>query len=110
MSGVTPQDRVGFIGKNIPEYFTLIYGAAKVNAVTVAVNWRLRHPRWRTSSTTPRPRWWSSKAEFLDHLAKMELPSNPLIIVVVATATNVSYTDWIDGRVDRRSELPDRTR
>ncbi|MEZ5342057.1 MAG: AMP-binding protein [Acidimicrobiales bacterium] len=43
-SGVGSQDRVGFIGKNVPEYFTLFFGAAKVNAVTVAVNWRLAPP------------------------------------------------------------------
>ena len=43
-SGVGSQDRVGFIGKNIAEYFTLTFGAAKINAVTVAVNWRLAPP------------------------------------------------------------------
>ena len=43
-AGVGSQDRVGFIGKNIPEYFTLTFGAAKINAVTVAVNWRLAAP------------------------------------------------------------------
>ena len=43
-AGLESQDRVGFIGKNIPEYFTLTFGAAKVNAVTVAVNWRLAPP------------------------------------------------------------------
>ena len=32
-AGVGSQDRVGFIGKNIPEYFTLTLGAGKVNAV-----------------------------------------------------------------------------
>ncbi|MDG2261374.1 MAG: AMP-binding protein, partial [Actinomycetota bacterium] len=42
--GVGSQDRVGFIGKNIAEYFTLTYGAAKINAVSVAVNWRLAPP------------------------------------------------------------------
>ena len=40
-AGVGNQDRVGIIAKNIPEYFTLTYGAAKINAVSVAVNWRL---------------------------------------------------------------------
>jgi len=37
-AGVGSQSRVGFIGKNIAEYFTLVFGAAKINAVTVAVN------------------------------------------------------------------------
>ncbi|MGI8331241.1 long-chain-fatty-acid--CoA ligase [Actinomadura scrupuli] len=33
--------RVGYLGKNAPEYFDLLFGAAKIGAVTVPVNWRL---------------------------------------------------------------------
>ena len=40
-AGVQPQERVAFLDKNGPEYFEVLYGAAKVNAVTVGVNWRL---------------------------------------------------------------------
>jgi acyl-CoA synthetase (AMP-forming)/AMP-acid ligase II len=36
-------DRVAFVGKNSPAYFEVLFGAAKLSAVTVAVNWRL-HP------------------------------------------------------------------
>ncbi|GAC1605746.1 MAG: fatty acid--CoA ligase [Acidimicrobiales bacterium] len=39
--GVRPQDRVAFLDKNTPEYFDAIFGAAKLNAVLCAVNWRL---------------------------------------------------------------------
>ena len=42
--GVDPQDRVAFLDKNGPEYFDVLIGAAKVNAVDVAVNWRLAAP------------------------------------------------------------------
>jgi acyl-CoA synthetase (AMP-forming)/AMP-acid ligase II len=42
--GVGPQDRVAFLDKNGPEYFEVAFGAAKVNAVLVAVNWRLAPP------------------------------------------------------------------
>lgn len=36
-------DRIAFVGKNSPAYFEVLFGAAKLGAVTVAVNWRL-HP------------------------------------------------------------------
>jgi long-chain acyl-CoA synthetase len=39
--GVHAQDRVVILDKNGPEYFELLFGAGKVNAVLVAVNWRL---------------------------------------------------------------------
>ena len=39
--GVGPQDRVAYLGKNLPAFFDLFFGAAKLNAVTVPVNWRL---------------------------------------------------------------------
>ena len=42
--GVEAQDRVAYLDKNTPEYFTYLFGASKLNAVTVAVNWRLAAP------------------------------------------------------------------
>src|SRR4051794_36306047 len=42
--GVTEHDRIAFIDKNGPEYFEFLFGGAKLNAVTVGVNWRLAPP------------------------------------------------------------------
>ena len=39
--GVGPQDRIAYLDKNAPEYFLYLFGGAKLNAVSVAVNWRL---------------------------------------------------------------------
>jgi len=39
--GVRAGDRVSYVGKNAPEYFDLLFGAAKLGAVIVPVNWRL---------------------------------------------------------------------
>jgi acyl-CoA synthetase (AMP-forming)/AMP-acid ligase II len=39
--GLRAGDRIAYIGKNTPEYFELLLGAAKVGVVTVAINWRL---------------------------------------------------------------------
>ena len=42
--GVGPGDRIAYLDKNTPEYFMHLFGGAKVNAVSVAVNWRLAPP------------------------------------------------------------------
>ncbi len=40
-AGIGKDDRVAFIDKNVPEYFEVTFAAGKLDAVTVAVNWRL---------------------------------------------------------------------
>lgn len=40
-AGVGPGARVAYLDRNRPEYFDVLFGAAKVGAVCVAVNWRL---------------------------------------------------------------------
>jgi long-chain acyl-CoA synthetase len=96
-AGVGAGDRVGFVGKNISEYFTLTFGAAKINAVTVAVNWRLAPPEMAYILDNAEVKVVLIEGEFLDHLAKMELPANPLIVVVGGESDHISYGDWIDG-------------
>ena len=39
--GAGAQDRIAFLAKNCIEYFEVAFAAAKLNAVVVAVNWRL---------------------------------------------------------------------
>ncbi|MFK8025082.1 MAG: long-chain-fatty-acid--CoA ligase, partial [Ilumatobacter sp.] len=94
-AGVGTQGRVGFIGKNIPEYFTLLLGAAKLNAVTVAVNWRLAPPEMAYILDNAEAKVVLVEGEFLDHLDKMDLPRNPTIITVNAESEHTGYTDWI---------------
>ena len=43
-AGIDAGDRIAYLDKNSPEYFTYLYGGAKLNAVSVAVNWRLAPP------------------------------------------------------------------
>ena len=40
-SGVGRGDRIAHLGRNSPEYFEILFGAAKLGAVTVAINWRI---------------------------------------------------------------------
>ena len=39
--GVAPTDRIAFLDKNSRAFFEVSFGAAKINAVPVPVNWRL---------------------------------------------------------------------
>ncbi|MBO2454998.1 long-chain-fatty-acid--CoA ligase [Actinomadura barringtoniae] len=40
-TGLGRGSRVGYLGKNAPEFFELMFGAAKIGAVVTPVNWRL---------------------------------------------------------------------
>lgn len=97
-AGVGSQDRVGFIGKNISEYFTLTFGAAKINAVTVAVNWRLAPPEMGYILDNAEANVVLVEDEFLGHLDGMDLPRNPLIVAIGDAGDHVEYGAWIDGQ------------
>jgi long-chain acyl-CoA synthetase len=40
-AGLGAGSRVAYVGKNAPEFFDLLFGAAKIGAVAAPVNWRL---------------------------------------------------------------------
>ncbi|KAF0957247.1 AMP-binding protein [Rhodococcus sp. T7] len=40
-SGVTGGQRVGYLGRNWPEFFEILFGCAKIGAVLAPLNWRL---------------------------------------------------------------------
>jgi acyl-CoA synthetase (AMP-forming)/AMP-acid ligase II len=42
--GVKPQTRVAFLDKNSDLFYEVVFGAAKANAVSVGINWRLAPP------------------------------------------------------------------
>ena len=54
-AGVGAQDRVAHLDKNGPEYFSFLFGASKINAVGVAVNWRLAAPEMDARSNRIQP-------------------------------------------------------
>jgi len=42
--GITPGERIAYLGKNSDIYFELLMGAMKANVVMAPVNWRLAGP------------------------------------------------------------------
>lgn len=104
-AGVKPQERVAFLDRNVPEYFTLLFGAVMINAVTLAVNWRLAAPEMQYILNHAQARVLLIGEEFLDHLAQMDLETVEQIIVVSGDAREYTlYADWI---ADHSSEDPD---
>src|SRR6188472_4493233 len=40
-TGVTPQSRVVYLGRNSLEFFEVLYGSSQIRAVPTGINWRL---------------------------------------------------------------------
>jgi long-chain acyl-CoA synthetase len=105
-SGIAAGDRVAFLDKNVPEYFTLLFGAAKARAVTVAVNWRLAPPEMAYILNHARVNVLVIGREFLGHLDQMELETRPQIIVVEGAEGGCpGWVDWIGAQDDSDPQL-----
>ncbi len=96
--GVGGQDRVAFLDKNAPEYFTFLLGAGKINAVTVAVNWRLAPPEMEYILDNAEAKVLLIGAEFLGHLAKMNLSTVDTVVVLGASDEYPEFDAWIAGQ------------
>jgi acyl-CoA synthetase (AMP-forming)/AMP-acid ligase II len=96
--GVGSQDRVAFLDKNGPEYFEVLFGGAKLNAVNVAVNWRLAPGEMEYIINDAKAKLLFVGVEFLPHLAEIEarLSGVKKIIVLGAHSRHESYRSWLD--------------
>ena len=95
--GVEPQERVAFLDKNGPEYFDVLIGAAKVNAVDVAVNWRLAPPEVAYIVNDSQSKVFIVGEEFAPVLDAIEsdLTTVKKIVVVGSHPRHESFEDWI---------------
>ncbi len=106
-AGVEPGDRVAFLDKNVPEYFTLLFGAAKARAVNVAVNWRLAPPEMAWILDHARVKVLVVGRDFLGHLEQMQLASKPRVVVVEpGEGPHEDFASWIGAHDDSDPELP----
>jgi len=96
-TGVGPQDRVAFLDKNGLEYFEVLFGGAKLNAVNVAVNWRLAAGEIRDIVNDAQAKVLIVGAEFareLDAIAG-ELETVKHVVVIGAHPRYESYVGWV---------------
>lgn len=94
---VGAQDRVAFLDKNVPEYFTLFFGGTKLNAVSVAVNWRLAPKEMEYILNHSLAKVLIIGEDFLGHLAQMELELGDNIVVIGNPGESgyPTYEQWI---------------
>jgi long-chain acyl-CoA synthetase len=97
--GVGPQDRVAYIDKNSVEFFEVLFGLAKVNGVSVTVNWRLSPQEMAHIVNDAGAKLLFVGEEFCDHLGAMRdrLTSVKRVIVMggVAVGADEAYDDWL---------------
>jgi long-chain acyl-CoA synthetase len=95
--GVDPHDRIAFLDKNGFEYFEVLFGGAKVNAVNVAVNWRLVPREMQYIVDDAQARILFVGQDFLRHLAGIErdLATVKKIVVIGEHPRHESYETWL---------------
>src|SRR5437588_1003612 len=81
--GVGSQDRIAFLDKNGPAYFEVLFGGAKCNAVSVAVNWQLAPPEMAYIINDAEAKVLFVGPEFTGHLAQIEDQLNTVTKVVL---------------------------
>jgi len=106
--GVGPHDRIAYLDKNTPEYFLYLFGGAKINAVSVAVNWRLAAPEMEYILNNSEAKILLIGEEFLGHLAKMKLEHVRRIVVLGDPLDSgaPTFDQWIAGQPDRDPNVP----
>lgn len=97
-AGVGSQDRVAYLDHNAPEYFTWLFATAKLNAVSVAVNWRLAPPEMEYILNHSDSKVLLIGEEFLPHLKKMQLDCQTIVVLGDPGDSGLpTYDQWIAG-------------
>src|SRR5687768_5869369 len=96
-SGVGPEDRVAFLDKNGFEYFEVLFGGAKINAVTVNVNWRLAPPEVAWIVNDAEAGVFLFGAEFADlvHSIRDDLEHTKTFVCLGEDDRFESYESWL---------------
>ncbi len=112
--GIAPQDRVAYIDKNSVEFFEVLFGVAKVNAVNATVNWRLSPQEMAQIVNDAEAKLLFVGEEFRDHLEAMRatLTSVKRVVAIggAALGADEAYEDWLapyDGTDPGMSAEPD---
>ncbi|MDQ1373637.1 MAG: hypothetical protein QOJ09_975 [Actinomycetota bacterium] len=95
--GVGPEDRVALLDKNSVEYFELLLGGGKLNAVNVAVNWRLAPPEVAQIVQDSQAKVFVVGQEFVPVLDQIEheLSTVKTFIVIGGHDRHQDYEGWV---------------
>ena len=106
-AGVAAGSRVAYLDRNAPEYFSYLFGAAKLNAVSVAVNWRLAPPEMAFILNDSESRVVLIGEEFLGHLAQIAFDRTPEVVVIGDPGDSgyPSFEQWLADAEDHDPEV-----
>jgi long-chain acyl-CoA synthetase len=106
--GVGPQDHVAFLEKNGPEYFEVLFGGGKVNAINVAVNWRLAPREMEYTINDAEAKVLFVGPDFLPHLDEIEtsLRTVKKILALGDHPRHQSYEAWIRRHPAQDPQVP----
>jgi long-chain acyl-CoA synthetase len=91
--GVGPEDRVAFLDKNGPEFFELTFALAKLNAVNVAVNWRLAPTEMAQIINDAEARVLIVGPDFFAHVEKIE-GDLETVTTIIAIGDHARWDDY----------------
>jgi long-chain acyl-CoA synthetase len=98
--GVGPGDRVAFIDRNGPAFYEVLFGGAKVNAVNVAVNWRLAPAEMASIVNDATAKVLVVGPDFAPHVEKIEdeLGSVRRIVAIGGHGRWDDYESWLSAQ------------
>ena len=99
--GVQPDDRVGYLAKNMAVYYEMLFGAAKARATMTAVNTRLAPPEVKFILSDARVKILFVGKDFYDMIDQIrsELPDLQQVIAIDGGRDDWPfYPAWRDGQ------------
>ena len=107
--GIGSGSRVAFVGKNSGQWFEVLFGATKVGAVLVPVNWRLAGPEIEYLLNDSESTVVFVDAEFIDTIDSIRLrgalPKVGTIIAMQPDADDDPYANWLATKADGDPQL-----
>ncbi len=99
-AGVREQHRVAFVDKNGPAFFELVFGLGKLNAVIVAVNWRLAPAEMAQIIGDAQAEIVIVGPEFVAHIEKVrdELTNVRTIVAIGGHEQWEDYEAWLGAQ------------
>ncbi len=106
--GIEPGQRIAYLDRNAPEYFLYLLGGAKINAVSVAVNWRLAEPEMAYILNDSEARVLLVGEEYLPAVTGMNLPGVEKIVVLgdPGSSGHDTFDGWLAGASAEDPHVP----
>jgi long-chain acyl-CoA synthetase len=106
--GVGPQDHVAILDKNGPEYFEVLFGGAKANAINVAVNWRLAPREMAYIVNDAEAKVLFVGPDFFEHLEVIEgeLGTVTKIVAIGEHPRHEGYEAWVGRQQAGDPDVP----